>query len=111
MMPKELNTVKQSLVWQRNITRALALALFCLSVNFGVSAQAPQGATRIAPAPVNATVRPAASIVDESLRLVTEFDVNGLKVLVKRREGSQTVVCGLFLRGGSRNVTAENAGV
>ncbi|MEP6921281.1 MAG: pitrilysin family protein [bacterium] len=103
--------MKQSLVWQRNITRALALALFCLSVNFGVSAQAPQGATRIAPAPVNATVRPAASIVDESLRLVTEFDVNGLKVLVKRREGSQTVVCGLFLRGGSRNVTAENAGV
>ena len=47
----------------------------------------------------------------DSLRLVTEFEVNGLKVLVKRREGSQTVVAGLFMRGGSRNVTAENAGV
>jgi zinc protease len=47
----------------------------------------------------------------EAVRLVTEFEVNGLKVLVKRREGSQTVVAGLFLRGGSRNVTAENAGV
>ena len=43
--------------------------------------------------------------------LVKEFDVNGLKVLVKRREGSQTVAAGLFLRGGSRNITAENAGI
>jgi zinc protease len=43
--------------------------------------------------------------------LVTEFDVNGLKVLVKRRAGSQTVAAGLFLRGGSRNITAENAGI
>jgi zinc protease len=43
--------------------------------------------------------------------LVTEFDVNGLKVLVKRREGSQTVAAGLFLRGGSRNITAANAGI
>jgi zinc protease len=43
--------------------------------------------------------------------LVTEFDVNGLKVLVKRRAGSQTVAAGLFLRGGSRNITAANAGV
>jgi zinc protease len=43
--------------------------------------------------------------------LVTEFDVNGLKVLAKRREGSQTVAAGLFLRGGSRNITAQNAGI
>ena len=43
--------------------------------------------------------------------LVTEFDVNGLKVLVKRRAGSQTVAGGLFIRGGSRNITAENAGI
>lgn len=43
--------------------------------------------------------------------LVTEFEVNGLKVLVKRRTGSQTVAAGLFLRGGSRNVTEKNAGV
>jgi zinc protease len=43
--------------------------------------------------------------------LVTEFEVNGLKVLVKRRAGSQTVAAGLFLRGGSRNITAANAGI
>jgi zinc protease len=42
---------------------------------------------------------------------VAEFDVNGLKVLVKRREGSQTVAAALFIRGGVRNVTPETAGV
>ena len=30
---------------------------------------------------------------------VTEFDVNGLKVILKRRESSPTVSVGLFLRG------------
>jgi zinc protease len=49
--------------------------------------------------------------VTDAARLVTEFEVNGLKVLVKRREASQTVVAGLFLRGGARNITAENAGI
>mgnify|MGYP001559802672 CR=1 FL=1 len=43
--------------------------------------------------------------------LVTEFDVNGLKVLVKRRPNSQTVAAGLFIRGGSRNLTPQNAGI
>jgi zinc protease len=42
---------------------------------------------------------------------VTEFDVNGLKVLVKRRESSQTVVAAVFLRGGVRNITSDNAGI
>jgi zinc protease len=43
--------------------------------------------------------------------LVTEFDVNGLKVLVKRRPNSQTVAAGLFIRGGARNLTTQNAGI
>jgi zinc protease len=50
-------------------------------------------------------------IVADNAALVTEFDVNGLKVLVKRREGSQTVVAGLFIKGGTRNITAANAGI
>jgi predicted Zn-dependent peptidase len=43
--------------------------------------------------------------------LVTEFEVNGLKVLLKRREGSLTVAAGLFIRGGAQNITAQNAGI
>lgn len=42
---------------------------------------------------------------------ITEFDVNGLKVIVKRRPSSPTVSAGLFVRGGVRNQTAEKAGL
>src|SRR5258708_36918124 len=42
---------------------------------------------------------------------VTEFDVNGLKVLVKRREGSLTASAGLYIRGGSTNITVDNPGI
>jgi zinc protease len=51
------------------------------------------------------------SVVAKQAALVSEFDVNGLKVLLKRREGSLTVAAGLFVRGGSANITAENAGI
>jgi predicted Zn-dependent peptidase len=84
-------------------TWALALTFLFLTV----SAPAVAQTSGAAPAPAPAQSREAA----DTLRLVTEFEVNGLKVLVKRREGSQSVVAGLFLRGGSRNVTAETAGV
>ncbi|HEX7294326.1 MAG TPA: pitrilysin family protein [Pyrinomonadaceae bacterium] len=55
--------------------------------------------------------RSSDNAVTDAAKLVTEFEVNGLKVLLKRRAGSQTVVAGLFFRGGSRNVTEKNAGV
>lgn len=42
---------------------------------------------------------------------VTEFDVNGLKVIFKRRPSSPTVSAGMFTRGGVRNQTSQNAGI
>jgi zinc protease len=42
---------------------------------------------------------------------IKEFDVNGMKVLIKRRPGTPTVAAGLFIRGGSRNITGANAGI
>lgn len=42
---------------------------------------------------------------------VTEFEVNGLKVIVKRRPSAPTVAAGLFVRGGSRNLDAKTAGI
>src|SRR2546421_8507882 len=51
------------------------------------------------------------SVIARQAALVTEFDVNGLKVLVKKREGSQTVAAGLFIRGGVENYSSTNAGV
>ncbi|HEV8169312.1 MAG TPA: pitrilysin family protein [Pyrinomonadaceae bacterium] len=51
------------------------------------------------------------SVVAKQAALVSEFDVNGLKVLLKRREGSLTVAAGLFFRGGAANINAQNAGI
>ncbi len=42
---------------------------------------------------------------------ITEFDVNGMKVIVKRRASSPTVSVGLFIRGGVTNQKPENAGI
>jgi len=42
------------------------------------------------------------SIVAKQASLVSEFEVNGLKVLVKRREGSLTVAAGLLFAVGQR---------
>src|SRR4051812_32212838 len=51
------------------------------------------------------------SVIARQAALVTELDVNGLKVIVKRREGSQTVAAQLYIRGGSEIITATNAGI
>src|SRR5687767_647048 len=53
----------------------------------------------------------ARSVVAKQAALVSEFDVNGLKVLLKRREGSLTVAAGLFIRGGAANINAQTAGI
>ena len=50
------------------------------------------------------------SVADQAA-LVSEFEVNGLKVLVKRRLSAPTVAAGLFVRGGARNITEKNAGI
>lgn len=86
----------------------LVLELLLIPLSGRFAAQQASGA-RSAAASARATS--AAAQMSEALKLVTEFNVNGLKVLVKRREGSQTVAAALFIRGGSRNVGPENAGV
>src|ERR1700694_728014 len=71
----------------------------------------------LAPATFGQATQPATtapdfqSVIARQASLVTEFEINGLKVLVKRREGSQTVAAGLFIRGGVENVSSSNAGV
>ncbi|MBK7392274.1 MAG: insulinase family protein [Chloracidobacterium sp.] len=52
-----------------------------------------------------------APVTKSSTDAVTELDVNGLKVLIKRRPSSPTVAAGLFVRGGSQNLTAATAGI
>ena len=90
---------------------ALSLTSVIVSISLLVSSHPwsvranGQAATTAASAQASASDQKAAAA------LVTEFEVNGLKVLVKRRAGSQTVAAGLFIRGGAMNITAENAGI
>lgn len=49
--------------------------------------------------------------VADQAALVSEFDVGGLKVILKRRPQSATVAGGLFIRGGARNIDEKNAGI
>jgi zinc protease len=100
----------------RVLPTAFALLLLIAGIgpiNSRALAQAAATPSQAAPpqqqtAPEKAAVR---SVEAQQAALVTEFDVKGLKVLVKRRAGSQTVAAGLFIRGGASNVNAENAGI
>jgi predicted Zn-dependent peptidase len=85
--------------------RKLLLTAYCLLLTLLMAAtgQAQTAAPGTAP--------DYQAVIARQASLVSEFDVNGLKVLVKRREGSQTVAVGLFIRGGVENVSSANAGV
>src|SRR5207249_10983109 len=85
--------------------RSYLLSAFCLLLTVSF---APAQTTRPQAA---VSVQDFQNVIARQAALVSEFDVNGLKVLVKRREGSLTVAAGLFIRGGSENITAENAGI
>jgi zinc protease len=75
----------------RNMIRSLVVSsLFLLAL---------AGATLAQTAPTSTTNQ------------ISELDINGLKVLIKTRPGTPTVAAGLFIRGGSRNVTTANAGI
>lgn len=84
------------------------IAVLCLSL---LTAASSVPAQQVLPAKPPQTMQRAQSLVASQAALITEFEVNGLKVLVKRREGSQTIGAGLFVKGGARNITAENAGI
>src|SRR4029453_15394931 len=95
--------------WISTVLAAIILTLItCAPVHPQQAAPATQPSTQPA---ATKTLQDLQSVVAKQAALVTEFEVNGLKVLVKRREGSLTVAAGLFIKGGSRNITAENAGI
>jgi zinc protease len=86
-----------------SIRKFLPAVLVVLLLSFGAFGQTPTTPP--------ATVPDFQGVIARQASLVTEFEVNGLKVLVKRREGSQTVAADLFIRGGAENLSPTNAGV
>ncbi|MCM3872229.1 MAG: insulinase family protein [Pyrinomonadaceae bacterium] len=93
----------------RTLTRVGTLGL-ALLVSLTLTA-AQEKALPAAPGTAKAAVGERAVTPVDPVSLVTEFDVNGLKVLIKRRTGTQTVVAGLFIKGGVRNTTPDKGGV
>src|SRR6185436_961137 len=94
--------LKMTQVCSRQIgLRGLAIMLALLaSATVGLSqAQVDPRTSNVTAARTTTSV-----VIDDSARLITEFEVNGLKVLLKRREANQTVVAGLYIHGGSRNI-------
>lgn len=90
-------------------TRLLPTAYCLLLTVLFLLLTAPWAGAQTTPPPT--TAPDFQSVIARQASLVTEFEINGLKVLVKRREGSQTVAVGLFIRGGVENVSSTNAGV
>ena len=84
-------------------SKFLLSVLLILTFAFAASAQEMQSS--------GAAVQEKKASLADQIALVSEFDVNGLKVLVKRRPNMATVSGGLFVRGGARNITAKNAGI
>src|SRR5882724_6869719 len=89
--------------------RKLLPTVYCLLLTVLL---VPIGRAQSTPPPTAPPTAPDfQSVIARQASLVTEFEINGLKVLVKRREGSQTVAAGLFIRGGVENISSTNAGV
>ena len=108
--PKAVKSIKERLASYCLLLTAYCLLLFSLTLP-AVGQEKGAGATQQQQQPTQPSPASIQSVEAQQAALVKEFDVNGLKVLVKRREGSQTVAAGLFLRGGSRNINADNAGI
>lgn len=79
----------------------IALGLF-LSLSTNLLAQHSQTETKSS-TPITQQA------LNTQIGLVSEFEVNGLKVLVKRRANSSTVAAGLFIRGGVQNIANKSA--
>ena len=94
-----------------NHARQSVVHLILFAVLFAGGAAGSHAQTAPAPQPTQPPQSSIHSVVAKQAALVSEFEVNGLKVLMKRREGSLTVAAGLFIRGGSSNINAQNAGI
>lgn len=100
--------MKRTMNRSLNHVRQLVSTFVLLAVVLVGGIQPSRATQQAKPAAAQPT---AQNVVAQQAALVSEFEVNGLKVLMKRREGSLTVAAGLFIRGGSTNINAENAGI
>src|SRR5688500_3671739 len=92
------NRVRQSVI---------TFLLLTVLLGGGIAVRGQQ-ATQPAPQP---GLFSAQCIVAKRAAIVSEFEVNGLKELMKCREGSLSVASCWCIREGAENINAENAGI
>jgi len=111
-MPTNNNQLYTSIHRRQAVRKSISvlwLAVACFL--FQSTAVQAQDTQQRESATATSGVQSLQNVVAKQAALVSEFEVQGLKVLVKRREGSLTVAAGLFIKGGARNISAENAGI
>ena len=105
-----MNQLEQKSGMSKSIRQMISSTLLLAVLFVGFHSTHAQQAAK-PPEPRAQAQQSIQSVVANQAALVSEFDVNGLKVLLKRREGSLTVAAGLFIRGGASNINAQNAGI
>ncbi len=91
----------------------LLLPVFCFAA-LPAYAQKPAKARTSSPKPAPATEQktetaaPASSATDSTVDFTTS---NGLKTIHRSVQGNEVVAVQIYFRGGSRNITAKNAGI
>ena len=104
--------VVKNLVLSKRMLTVRTFSLLIVVWSLAIAGQGQQATSPTVTPPATArSAQEVQSVVAKQASLVREFEVNGLKVLLKRRAGSPTVAAGLFVRGGSQNITAQNAGI
>lgn len=100
---KTVQNAKRKVQSESNFRKGFLFALLILSFNFAGLAQEMQSS--------GAPQEEKKASLQDQIALVSEFNVGGLKVIVKRRPNMATVAGGLFVRGGSRNLSPQTAGI
>ena len=69
-----------------------------------------------AAAPASATNRPAndtafTAVAPPDTAITTRFDVDGVRVILRRNPSNEVIAANLYLLGGARQITPQNAGI
>ncbi len=88
------------------IHRHFRLFIFSLLLSFSLLPVGAAAQARVAPAPAQAGA--AASAAETTTDFTT---ANGLKTVHRYVKGNEIVAVQIYFRGGSRNITAKNAGI
>ena len=105
-----MNFMKAFINQQAAASRVFVLTLLILSFIVPASAQLG-GQTQTQQRRQNVQLGGGQPAMQSQDNLISDFEVNGLKVIVKRRPNAPTVAAGLFIRGGARNLTPQTAGL